>query len=138
MVCFSPVFYSLELISNSCSPYAALSDLVHVLIYWPPTYLQLTKIHGSMAVKISELCNHDVIVTVRILVVFVECHQVFCACKFMVENIIDFEICSKLQGPLFCCLLHHSYMWNTDSFIQNFFTCGYPSDPTIIVVYLML
>lgn len=88
--------------------------------------------------RISELCNHDVIVKVRILVVFVECHHVFCACKFMVENIIDFETCRKLQGPFFCCLLHLSYMWHIDSFIENFFTRGYPNDPTVIVVYLML
>lgn len=101
----------------------------------------ITKIPGSVAfctLRISELCNHDVIVTVRILVVFVECHHVFCACKFMVENIIDFETCRKLQGPLFSCLLHLSYMWHTDSFNQNFCTRGYPNDPTIIVVYLML
>lgn len=51
---------------------------------------------------------------------------------------IDFETCRKLQEPLFCCLLHLSYMWHTDSFIQNFFTHGYPNDPTIIVIYLML
>lgn len=88
--------------------------------------------------RISELCNHDVIVTVRMLVVFVEYHHVFCACKFVVENIIDFETCRKLQGPLFCCLLHLSYMWHIYKFIQNFFTHGYPDDPAIIVVYLML
>jgi hypothetical protein len=130
VVCFCPVFYSLELISNSCSPHAALCNMVHVLIYWPPTYLQLTKIPAFMAfctVRISELCNRDIIVTVRILVVFVECHQVFCACKFMVENIIDFETYRKLQGPLFCCLLHHSYMRNT-LIHSKLLTCGYPND----------
>jgi hypothetical protein len=68
----------------------------------------ITKIHGPVAfctVRMSELCNHDVIVTVRIFVVFVECHQVFCACKFMLENIIDFETCRKLQGPFILLLV---------------------------------
>lgn len=59
-------------------------------------------------------------------------------CKFMADNIIDFETCKKVQGSLFCCLLHYSYMWHTDSLVQNFFTRGYPDDPTIIVFYLML
>lgn len=68
----------------------------------------ITKIPGLVAfctVRMSELCNHDVIVTVRILVAFVECRQVFCACKFMLANIIDFETCRKLQGPFILLLL---------------------------------
>jgi hypothetical protein len=141
LVCCSSVFYSLKLISSSCSPHTALCDMIHAVIYWPPTNLYFTKISVSVAfftVSMSELCNNVVILTVRILVVFVEHHQVFYACKFMVQNITDFETCRKAQGSLFCCLLHHSYMWHSDLFIQNFFTHGYHNDPTIIVVYLML
>jgi len=33
------LFYSLELISNSCSSHTALCDMIHAVIYWPPTYL---------------------------------------------------------------------------------------------------